>query len=124
MARKNFVFTSEAVSEGHPDKVCDRISDEVVDLFFREALAQNMDPWQVRVACETLATTNRVVIAGEYRGPSSVTKEKIEATARQAIKDIGYEQDGFPLEHRQGRDPAARPVGRHRGGRRLHRQQG
>jgi len=95
MARKNFVFTSEAVSEGHPDKVCDRISDEVVDLFFREALAQNVDPWSVRVACETLATTNRVVIAGEYRGPSSVTKEKIEATARQAIKDIGYEQDGF-----------------------------
>jgi S-adenosylmethionine synthetase len=95
MARKNFVFTSEAVSEGHPDKVCDRISDEVVDLFFREALAQGMDPWGVRVACETLATTNRVVIAGEYRGPSSVTKEKIEATARQAIKDIGYEQDGF-----------------------------
>ena len=95
MARKNFVFTSEAVSEGHPDKVCDRISDEVVDLFFREALAQGMDPWSVRVACETLATTNRVVIAGEYRGPSSVTKEKIAETARQAIKDIGYEQDGF-----------------------------
>ena len=95
MARKNFVFTSEAVSEGHPDKVCDRISDEVVDLFFREALAQGMDPWSVRVACETLATTNRVVIAGEYRGPSSVTKEKIAETARQAITDIGYEQDGF-----------------------------
>jgi S-adenosylmethionine synthetase len=95
MTRKNFVFTSEAVSEGHPDKVCDRISDEVVDLFFREALAQGMDPWSVRVACETLATTNRVVIAGEYRGPSSVTTDKIEAAARQAIKDIGYEQDGF-----------------------------
>ncbi|MCA0432240.1 MAG: methionine adenosyltransferase [Proteobacteria bacterium] len=95
MARKNFVFTSEAVSEGHPDKVCDRISDEVVDLFFREALTQGMDPWSVRVACETLATTNRVVIAGEYRGPSSVTPDKIEAVARQAIKDIGYEQDGF-----------------------------
>ncbi|NMD07378.1 MAG: methionine adenosyltransferase [Phyllobacteriaceae bacterium] len=95
MARKNYVFTSEAVSEGHPDKVCDRISDEVVDLFFREALAQGMDPWSVRVACETLATTNRVVIAGEYRGPSTVTHEKIEAAARQAIKDIGYEQAGF-----------------------------
>ena len=76
MARKNFVFTSESVSEGHPDKVCDRISDEVVDLFFREALAEGMDPWAVRVACETLATTNKVVIAGEVRGPSSVTKEK------------------------------------------------
>jgi S-adenosylmethionine synthetase len=95
MARKNYLFTSESVSEGHPDKVCDRISDEVVDLFFREALAQGMDPWSVRVACETLATTNRVVIAGETRGPSSVTHEKIEAVAREAIKKIGYEQDGF-----------------------------
>ena len=95
MSRKNYVFTSESVSEGHPDKVCDRISDEVVDLFYREALEQGFDPWQVRVACETLATTNRVVIAGETRGPSSVTKEKIEAAARKAIRDIGYEQDGF-----------------------------
>jgi S-adenosylmethionine synthetase len=95
MARKNYVFTSESVSEGHPDKVCDRISDEVVDLFFREALAEGMDPWAVRVACETLATTNKVVIAGEVRGPKSVTKAKIEEVARKAIKDIGYEQDGF-----------------------------
>ena len=95
MSRKNYLFTSESVSEGHPDKVCDRISDEVVDLFYREALAQGFDPWQVRVACETLATTNRVVIAGETRGPASVTPEKIEAVARQAIKDIGYEQSGF-----------------------------
>ncbi len=95
MARKNYVFTSESVSEGHPDKVSDRISDEVVDLFFREAIAEGMDPWAVRVACETLVTTNKVVIAGEVRGPSSVTNDKIEAVARQAIKDIGYEQDGF-----------------------------
>jgi S-adenosylmethionine synthetase len=95
MARKNYVFTSESVSEGHPDKVCDRISDEVVDLFFREAIAEGMDPWAVRVACETLATTNKVVIAGEVRGPKSVTREKIEAVARKAIKDIGYEQNGF-----------------------------
>lgn len=95
MARKNFIFTSESVSEGHPDKVSDRISDEVVDLFFREALAEGMDPWAVRVACETLVTTNKVVIAGEVRGPSSVTKDKIEAVARKAIQDIGYEQDGF-----------------------------
>ncbi len=95
MSRSNYLFTSESVSEGHPDKVCDRISDEVVDLFFREALAQGMDPSSVRVACETLATTNRVVIAGETRGPSSVTHEKIEAAARAAIKDIGYEQSGF-----------------------------
>ena len=95
MSRKNFVFTSESVSEGHPDKVCDRISDEVVDLFYREALDQGFDPWAVRVACETLATTNRVVIAGETRGPASVTPAKIEAVARKAIKDIGYEQSGF-----------------------------
>ena len=95
MARKNYLFTSESVSEGHPDKVCDRISDEVVDLFYREALAQGMDPSQIRVACETLATTNRVVIAGETRGPASVTHDKIEAAARQAIRDIGYEQAGF-----------------------------
>jgi S-adenosylmethionine synthetase len=98
MSRKNFVFTSESVSEGHPDKVCDRISDEVVDLFYREALEQGFDPWQVRVACETLATTNYVVIAGETRGPASVTKEKIEAVARKAIKDIGYAQSGFHWE--------------------------
>ena len=95
MSRKNYVFTSESVSEGHPDKVCDRISDEIVDLFYREALEQGFDPWQVRVACETLATTNYVVIAGETRGPATVTKAKIEAAARKAIKDIGYEQSGF-----------------------------
>ncbi|MFO1132303.1 MAG: methionine adenosyltransferase [Hyphomicrobiales bacterium] len=98
MSRKNFVFTSESVSEGHPDKVCDRISDEIVDLFYREALEQGFDPWAVRVACETLATTNYVVIAGETRGPASVTKEKIDAAARRAIKDIGYEQSGFHWE--------------------------
>ncbi|MFN4144070.1 methionine adenosyltransferase [Aestuariivirga sp.] len=98
MSRKNFVFTSESVSEGHPDKVCDRISDEIVDLFYREALEQGFDPWSVRVACETLATTNYVVIAGETRGPASVTKEKIDAAARKAIRDIGYEQSGFHWE--------------------------
>ncbi len=98
MSRKNFVFTSESVSEGHPDKVCDRISDEIVDLFYREALEQGFDPWAVRVACETLATTNYVVIAGETRGPASVTKDKIDAAARKAIKDIGYEQSGFHWE--------------------------
>lgn len=95
MSRKNYVFTSESVSEGHPDKVCDRISDEIVDLFYREALEQGFDPWAVRVACETMATTNYVAIAGETRGPASVTKEKIDAAARRAIKDIGYEQSGF-----------------------------
>jgi S-adenosylmethionine synthetase len=95
MARKNFVFTSESVSEGHPDKVCDRISDEIVDLFYREAIKEGMDPWTVRCACETLATTNKVVIAGEMRGPKSITKERIEQVAREAIKAIGYEQEGF-----------------------------
>ena len=98
MSRKNYVFTSESVSEGHPDKVCDRISDEVVDLFYREALAQGFDPTEVRVACETMATTNRVVIAGETRGPASVTFDKIEAVARKAIREIGYEQAGFHWE--------------------------
>ncbi len=94
MARLNYEFTSESVSEGHPDKVCDRISDEVVDLFFREGAKAGVDPYQIRVACETLATTNRVIIAGEVRGPTIPTEQIIE-TARQAIKDIGYEQAGF-----------------------------
>jgi S-adenosylmethionine synthetase len=95
VTRRNFQFTSESVSEGHPDKVCDRISDEVVDLFYREAETSGVDPRHVRVACETMCTTNRVIIAGEYRGPGSVTQEKIESAARRAIKDIGYEQLGF-----------------------------
>ena len=95
MSRQDYVFTSESVSEGHPDKVSDRISDEIVDLFFRRAAEDGMDPWAVRVAAETLTTTNRVVIAGETRGPDSITNEDIEAVAREAIKDIGYEQDGF-----------------------------
>ena len=95
MARSSYQFTSESVSEGHPDKVCDRISDEVVDLFFREALAEKMDPARVRLGCETFATTNRVVIGGEVRGPQSVTNDMIIAVARKAIKDIGYEQSGF-----------------------------
>ncbi len=98
MLRSNYLFTSESVSEGHPDKVCDRVSDEVVDLFFREAEAQGFDPWQIRVACETLATTNRMVIAGEYRGPGTVTRDLIAHHARMAVKDIGYEQDGFHWE--------------------------
>lgn len=100
MSRKNYTFTSESVSEGHPDKVSDRISDEVVDLFLRRAHeekgnANSVDPWDVRVAAETLTTTNCVVIAGETRGPSSITNDEVEAVARAAIKDIGYEQDGF-----------------------------
>jgi len=93
--RSNYLFTSESVSEGHPDKVCDRISDEIVDLFYREAPKAGLDANQVRVACETLATTNRVVIAGEYRGPESVDKDAIVETTRNAIRNIGYQQAGF-----------------------------
>lgn len=85
---KDYIFTSESVSEGHPDKICDRISDTVVDLYLE---AQP----DARVACETLVTTDTVVIAGETRGPDSVTREKIEQATRAAIKDIGYDQPGF-----------------------------
>ena len=98
MARADYLFTSESVSEGHPDKVCDRISDEVVDLFFREGAKAGLDPYGIRVACETLATTNRVVIAGEVRGPA-IDPAEIEKVARAAIKEIGYEQAGFHWEH-------------------------
>ena len=87
MARSDYLFTSESVSEGHPDKVCDRISDAVLDAFLAE------DP-VARVACETLSTTNRVVIAGEVRGPQNVI-DSVEDIARACVKDIGYEQDGF-----------------------------
>ncbi len=88
MRRSSYLFTSESVSEGHPDKVCDRISDTVVDAYLAA------EP-EARVACEALATTNRVVIAGEVRGPDSITPEKITELTRAAIKDIGYEQAGF-----------------------------
>ena len=95
MTRKSYLFTSESVSEGHPDKVCDRISDEIVDLFYREGATAGIDPWQIRAACETLATTNRVVIAGETRGPDTITDDDLVQVVRDAIKDIGYEQEGF-----------------------------
>jgi len=85
--KKNFLFTSESVSEGHPDKVCDRISDMVVDTYL------GMEP-QARVACETLTTTNKVVLAGETRGPE-IKKEELISKVRDCIKDIGYDQDGF-----------------------------
>ncbi len=98
MSRKSYIFTSESVSEGHPDKVSDRISDEIVDLYFRKSVAAGMSPWDVRVAAETLTTTNKVVIAGETRG-KDVSKDEIEAVARAAIKDIGYEQSGFHHAH-------------------------
>ncbi|MEM6415723.1 MAG: methionine adenosyltransferase [Pseudomonadota bacterium] len=101
MARGDYLFTSESVSEGHPDKVCDRISDEVVDLIYRSAVEDGADPWAMRVACETLTTTNKVVIAGEVRASESLQSSnglavgKIEEIARNAIRSIGYEQDGF-----------------------------
>ena len=84
---KNYIFTSESVSEGHPDKVCDIVSDTVLDLYLSEFN-------ESRVACETLTTTNKVVLAGEVRGPS-ISSEKIEAAVRNSIKEIGYEQEGF-----------------------------
>ncbi len=85
--KKNFLFTSESVSEGHPDKVCDRISDMVVDSFLAS------EP-QARVACETLTTTNKVVLAGEVRGPE-LKEDELISKVRECIKDIGYDQDGF-----------------------------
>jgi S-adenosylmethionine synthetase len=98
VSRTSYLFTSESVSEGHPDKVCDRISDEVVDAFFDLSPKYGWDTRQIRVACETLATTNRVVIAGETRGPSAITKDYLAHRARLAIKEIGYEQAGFHWE--------------------------
>jgi S-adenosylmethionine synthetase len=86
--RGEFLFTSESVSEGHPDKVADRISDTVVDAYLAA------DPY-ARVACETLVTTNRIILAGEVRGPETITKEYLAHLARMAVHDIGYDQDGF-----------------------------
>ncbi len=88
MSRAQYLFTSESVSEGHPDKVCDRISDSIVDLYL------GADPHS-RVAVETLTTTNRVILAGETRGPESVTPELMEEAARRCVREIGYEQPGF-----------------------------
>jgi len=92
VASSSYLFTSESVSEGHPDKICDRISDAVVDAFFAE------DPFS-RVAVETMATTNKVVLAGETRGPDSINADKMEAIARRVVREIGYEQDGFHWNH-------------------------
>ena len=92
MALSSYLFTSESVSEGHPDKVSDRISDEIVDLYLGQ------DP-MARVACETLCTTDRIVLAGEVRGSGGVDHDKIEALARAAVRDIGYEQEGFHWEN-------------------------
>lgn len=108
MSRTSYIFTSESVSEGHPDKVCDRVSDAIVDLFLSK------DP-EARVACETLTTTNQIVLAGEVRCAGEILDAEIEAAARNAVRDIGYEQDGFHWEksavqnflHEQSTDIAA-----------------
>ncbi|UMY15742.1 methionine adenosyltransferase [Methylobacterium organophilum] len=92
MPRSDFLFTSESVSEGHPDKVSDRISDTVVDAYL------GVMP-EARLGVETLTTTNRIVIAGEVRGPDSVTFKDLEELTREAVRDIGYEQDGFHWKH-------------------------
>jgi S-adenosylmethionine synthetase len=88
LASRDFVFTSESVSEGHPDKICDRISDAIVDTFLAA------EP-QARCGVETLVTTNRVVLAGEVRGPASITSARLIEVARRAIREIGYEQENF-----------------------------
>jgi len=92
VSKDEYIFTSESVSEGHPDKVCDQISDTVLDLFLAEDKSS-------RVACETMATTNRIILAGEVRGPSSVTNDIISKKIREKIRDIGYEQNGFHWEN-------------------------
>jgi S-adenosylmethionine synthetase len=88
VSRPSYIFTSESVSEGHPDKVCDRVSDTIVDLFLSK------DP-EARVACETLTTTNQIILAGEVRCAAEIDDDEIEHAAREAVRDIGYEQDGF-----------------------------
>ncbi len=91
-ARQHYTFTSESVSEGHPDKVCDQISDAIVDAML------SVNP-EARAAVETLATTNHVLLAGEVRGAESVTPEKIEQIVRETVRGIGYDQEGFHWEH-------------------------
>ena len=92
VSKGTYIFTSESVSEGHPDKVCDQISDTVLDLFLNADRSS-------RVACETMATTNRIILAGEVRGPSSVTNDIITDSIRAKIHEIGYEQEGFHWEN-------------------------
>ena len=88
VTRESYLFTSESVSEGHPDKICDRISDSIVDLYLKA------DPLS-RVAVETMTTTNLIVLAGETRGPAEVSAEVMEDAARRCVREIGYEQEGF-----------------------------
>ncbi|MBL23560.1 MAG: methionine adenosyltransferase [Rhodospirillaceae bacterium] len=88
MAKGDYLFTSESVSEGHPDKICDRISDEIVDLFLTQGDT-------IRTGVETLVTTNQVVLAGEVRSPEQVDADEMIALARKAVREIGYEQENF-----------------------------
>ncbi len=88
LSKGSYLFTSESVSEGHPDKICDRISDAILDTYLTK------EP-HARVACETLVTTNRIVLAGEVRGPKSITRDTMEEVARECVRQIGYEQEGF-----------------------------
>ena len=136
MARQNYSFTSESVSEGHPDKVCDRISDEIVDLIYKEARKQGDEAvWKVRVACETLTTTNRVVIAGEVRVPDVFIKKDKQGNVSRMRRQPGrgaraisfccaprnsrhrIRAGRISLENRQDRCAAAWPVCRYRPGR-------
>ena len=112
-----FLFTSESVSEGHPDKVADRLSDTVLDAFLAA------DPYS-RVACETLVTTNRVVLAGETRGPETVTPDLLHASRPHGDPRHRLRPGRLLLEERRDRLPPARAVARHRAGRRCRRQQG
>ena len=117
MPRSDYLFTSELVAEGHPDKICDRISDSIVDAYLAA------DPG-ARVAAETLSTTNRIVIAGEVRGPATITAERIEQIARDAVRDDRLRAGRLPLGEGQGRGAPARAVAGHRPGRRCGGQQG
>ena len=104
MSRTSYLFTSESVSEGHPDKVADCISDAILDRFL------SADP-ESRVAVETMTTTNRVILAGEVRGPASITKDVMEEAARDVVRRIGYEQDGFSLGKNGGGYSCSCPIG-------------
>ncbi len=129
MAPINYLFTSELVSEGHPDKVCDQISDAILDAFIENDVKLGIaDVSQVntRLGCETLCTTNKIVVAGEGRGQAPlfhrhgdkavVNREMIAQIARNVVKDIGYDQDGFSYYGADVRSIAARSVAGYRQG--------
>ena len=136
MGRTNYLFTSESVSEGHPDKVCDQISDAILDAFIDNDLKLGIaDDSKVntRLGCETLCTTNKIIVAGEGRGQAPlfhkhgdkavVNREMISEIARGVVKDIGYDQDGFSYHGADVESASARPVAGHRHGRRRQEQE-